>query len=712
MSSDGMKKLAPRAKEKSPPPLHREMQHVVGSKEGWFEDEDLPGTFASLIDSAEIVAYLQLAGHHLNRENLRKTLGETVDIDLDPQLKGRFDIPGRDCLRYEVVKVFGDDLNIKTPGRAPYEATGAAVAFRPEHAPNQLVVVFRAVRLSEHPGFHTDVRMLTSQRFTKQPWQAEGERMSAGIAEYLITCESLFEWLQQGEQDALPGASFYSYTEVSFVGHSLGASLAQAAAYRASRQANARSAVDALRVVSFGGTQWIDAQGARSYDAALGSRALHLSTFLYQRIPSSVKSDALPEWWAILKLDFGGMRFPANGGAEAEGSGTPKVAGVIDPLVAAGCAPSCPLSIRAIESPQDVVEGAHRHPKDHDEIAALYESGPGLRRLVEWPFRKRNFTRLERWFHGAFDPEDPLWIDYVRLHRGRSYQLGLLNLVRERQKRRQTATVAAEPASAEAGVAAQQTAGESRMVLTTPHVEPTGEAPDATSLHAEQPPGKAEVDSVANAEGIIEPAPTPPPGGAGQLMRNAVAAVARPMSAVASTIGKVSKKTAVGMQKSVGKVSEVTSIGVQKTVNVVTFKGFRQQPISEDESPKASPAHSMQRTSSKRTLSDMVDASPNASPCHSMQCTSSKRTLSDMDMGCPTESPSSFTNVGVRTQTLGQGSELNSSTPPTREDGSVDMQIQSKLPKRPSVGTNLANVASEALCIETEDGRDTELFMF
>ena len=232
------------------------------------------------------------------------------------------------------------------------------------------------------------------------------------------------------------------------------------------------------------------------------------------------------------------------------------------------------------------------------------------------------------------------------------------------------------------------------------------------ALGAEQPPGKAEVDSVANAEGIIEPAPTPPPGGAGQLMRNAVAAVARPMSAVASTIGKVSKKTAVGMQKSVGKVSEVTSIGVQKTVNVVTFKGFRQQPISEDESPKASPAHSMQRTSSKRTLSDMVDASPNASPCHSMQCTSSKRTLSDMDMGCPTESPSSFTNVGVRTQTLGQGSELNSSTPPAREDGSVDMQIQSKLPKRPSVGTNLANVASEALCIETEDGRDTELFMF
>ena len=676
------------------PPPSLQMQHAVQlNEEGLFEDEALPDEFASLIDSGEIIGYLQLAGHYLLRANLKSNLGKSHEFEWNSSLFG-FEIPGALIKEYEVVKVFGDaqDDDARNTG-------SAAVAYRPKHAPHQLLLVFRAVRLHEHPGYRSDVKMLTSQRFNKQPWQAEGERMSLGIAKYLKSCEGLFEWLQQGEEAALPGASFYRYTEVRFIGHSLGASLAQAAAYRACRQAKTRSAVDALRVVSFGGTQWVNAEGARSYHAALGSRALHLATFLYQEIPASLRNDALPEWWAILNLGFGGMRSTAFGCAEAEGSGTRQVAGVIDPLVAAGCAPSSPLPTRAIESSQDVVEGAPRHPKVQDDIGELYKSGPSIRKLIEWPFRKTSFSRVEQFFvrfsapknspmspsgpHMSsvgpmspsrrsedFDDRDQFSIDYFRLHRGRSYQLGLLQLIRERQKKGKQAAVSA----------AERIAGESTTTSgftnASTLMEPTGGAASAIAFTAEQPLGEAVVDTVATDVGIIEANPRPAWMKAFSSMVHQSAAgmnlMRQPTSAVASAVGKVSKATAIGVQKTVDKVSEVTVVGVRKTVKVVTLSGYqvyRQPPVESDESPKPSPTHRMQRTSSKRSLADMSETD------------------------------------------LMEASFAEPSSGSTRGDGPFHAQIQSRLSKRPSVGTRLANLADDALILEAEDGRETELSM-
>lgn len=450
-------------------------------KAGGFSETELPPFAAGLIESGEALAYLHLTGSHaaMAAAKLDADVGSVhtyeTSMPSDPETKISFD--------YEVLAIFNGDRG----------DLGQAVAYQPQHAPDRVVVAFRAVRVgqidaltSQTSGNRQDVESYLDPCFIKTTWLPSRARMSRGLCRHAGAVWAL------GSTGGLGNflVSQCAGKAVHFVGLSLAGALAQATALRATIETKETKIDERAHVITFGALPWANAGAAECYSKILGARSVHLASRLSERVEAADARSGQPAVMAPCWWDE--RRDVADAGGE-------RMYDVLDPLTNAFVNEHTVLpntyAIDALEcrADADVV--------DVSEAASVSESlglpshawtsGAHLTALTTFPEAIVPRQRLQALMSQMLEDDDALVLDYMRLHRGRAYKAALKALVdstRAAKKRRAREAEEEPPAAAKLRPGLRRNT--SKRTLDEALLDPNNEnvADGSNTAIAERPP--------------------------------------------------------------------------------------------------------------------------------------------------------------------------------------------------------------------------------
>lgn len=412
--------------------------------------ESFPQHASELLESGESAAYLYLSGSMSAQGDVQvgQVFSYKATVPTSPARKETFE--------YEVLQRFTSARGL----------LGQAVVFRALRGPKKrMVIAFRGVRTQAHAakglvGHSVDTAaMLRPLQAFPQYWNCPSDEapssssrpmLSDGVRRYLDSICSdddpgnaggLVHWLR-----AIAMFSPNSFDEVHFTGHSFGGTLAQGAALRVALEPSLQPIHGRVRLLAFGSVPWLNESGAELYRKALGSRAVHLVTQLLQRCsrPSGAKQWAMPacagdadslsgsQLFSFVGYDL--VRDPLTTGFAVEHA-VPHNTFAIENL-------SVQEEWDKFSMTRSGLTRTDRHKMTHlfsaDEVwtdgARVVQPtscwpAPSLLPVAMGPY-------LAKLMQGTLEQDDPLLVDFFRLHRGRSYRAALLSVASSLQDER------------------------------------------------------------------------------------------------------------------------------------------------------------------------------------------------------------------------------------------------------------------------------------
>lgn len=399
-----------------------------------------------LLLSGEAVAMLSLSGRralHVEPKDVSTRFGHQVRYPLKHRRRHE-PIDGISPHEYEIAAVFG----CGDKGRAvAFRSCSSAPPRSKVWRPGDVIIAFRAVRtvtnrkdgFTESRADPADSKAMLSRATSGVPWLPDGKmRVTEGILQWYESClcgggeegglsssadgvDGLLGWL-----DNQPWGAGQTLT---FVGHSLGGSLAQLAALHV---ATVRPQLQpCTRVLAFGPISWADAATAAFFEATLGDRAAAVVT------SGSLQPDAL------------GLDLPWVLPPRISSAGECARLTVIDPLTAPFQSWQAPLH-NTLELPLGEINFAESSDDEHEGGDGADGCGPDAAAATRGdadsestsshsavldeaptPVRRTPVALLRKFFDTSdaknSNEVDPMEQSYKKLHLGRAYQGALVD---------------------------------------------------------------------------------------------------------------------------------------------------------------------------------------------------------------------------------------------------------------------------------------------